>query len=77
MNDKINLMITDMENRIKWEQEAIDNYMAQIKEDIASYDEYRLVTFLPGMINRIEEARNRREKYNEQLKMLQFIQREN
>ncbi|MCD7826373.1 MAG: hypothetical protein LUH14_10500 [Clostridiaceae bacterium] len=77
MNDKLNLMITDMENRIKWEQENIDKYMVQIKEDIDSYDEYRLVTFVPGMIARINEAQNRRAQYSEQLKMLQFLQKEN
>lgn len=77
MEEKLATVIQDMESHIKWEQKFIDKYTEEIRAYTTTCSPEDMATFLPGKIRELEEAINRREKYAEQLNMLQFIQKEN
>lgn len=77
MNQKMQLAIDNIENRIKWEQEYIDRCLATIRERAASASEYEIITFIPAKIEELREATERRKNLAEQLQILNFIQKEN
>lgn len=77
MNKKIEIAITDTENRIQWEQELIDRLTEDIREYTKTCTPENMAMFLPGKIMELDEAINRRKKYTEQLNMLQFVQKDN
>lgn len=76
MKEKLATVIQDMEYHIKWEQEFIDKYAEDIREYTKTCTPENMAMFLPGKIRELEEAISRRQKYVEQLNMLQFIQKE-
>ncbi|MCM1223473.1 MAG: hypothetical protein NC548_54390 [Lachnospiraceae bacterium] len=77
MKEKLTTVIQDMEYHIKREQEPIDRCTEDIREYTKTCTPENMVMFLPGKIRELEEAISRRQKYVEQLNMLQFIQKEN
>lgn len=76
MNKKIELIIKNTEDRIKWEQENIDRYLSEIREQVTSSEAYSIVTFLPGKIEQMKESLEHQKAYKEQLQILKFIQSE-
>ncbi len=77
MKEKLATAIQDMESHIKWEQDFIDKYTEDIRKYTETCTPENMAMFLPGKIRELEEAINRRQKYADQLNMLQFIQKEN
>lgn len=77
MTQKIQFAIDNTKNRIEWEQKTIDKCITSIRERVASATEYDIITFLPGKIDDLKEAMERRKALEEQLHILKFIQKEN
>ena len=77
MEKKLKVTIEDIKNHIKWEQKFIDRFTKDIKEYTKTCTPENMAMFLPSKIRELENSINRREKYTEQLNMLQFIQEKN
>ncbi len=77
MEEKLKSVIKDIESHVEWEQELINKCSVEIKEYAQKYAPENMVVFLPSKIKELEDAINRKEKYIEQLNMLQFIQKNN
>lgn len=75
MEEKIMLAVQDMENRIKWEKEDVAKYEREVREAAASYGTRDLVTFLPAKLAQLKESMDRLASYEEQKRMLEFIQK--
>ncbi len=75
MEEKMTNVIEDTKNHIKWEQQFVDRITEDIKEYTQKSSPEDIAMFLPGKIRELDEAISRRQKYAEQLNMLQFIQK--
>lgn len=73
---KLQMMIESIESKIKWEQKNIDRCMEQVKDCANSGKTYEVVTFLPGYTRELSEAVERQNAYTEQLRMLEFLQKD-
>ena len=80
-------MESKMEARLKVRLDMIDSKIAsctdrlealtkELKEAVAKYDTYQIVTFVPGYVRQIEEYKKELDALEEQRRILAWVARE-
>ena len=76
MIDRTNLRIKMIESRIKSLTERLEAMTRELKEAVAKYDTYSIVTFVPGRISQIEKLDQEIKTLEEEKRMLVWIRGE-
>lgn len=76
MEDRIKEEIRRLENRIEWQMETIDSYVADFKRSVAQHDARHIVTFDKSGIEQIEKQLHQLEILAEQKTMLEYLLKE-
>ena len=75
-NSRLEVAIRNIENEIGWKNQRMEALVREMKESVAKYDTYSIVTFVPGYIRQIEELDREIKSLKEQKRMLLWIAKE-
>lgn len=73
MKAKIEREISKLKMKITIESERLDGMVEELRDSVRKYDAYNIVTFVPGMINGINDYRQQLTILNEQLQLLVWL----
>ncbi len=76
MKEKIRQKMSELEFQVGSEERWLEAQVSELKEKIQKYDANSIGTFVPGMVNAINESRQRLHVLNEQLRMLTHLENE-
>lgn len=76
MKEKIQQKMSGLDYQVASEERFLEAKVAELKENVSKYDAYNIGTFVPGMVNAINESRQRLATLNEQLRMLAWLMKE-
>lgn len=74
--NKLEFAKNSLESKIEDIQKEIEGYEKEIREYASCSSRFDMITFLPSICKRLEEAMNKLSQLNEQKKMLEFISKE-
>lgn len=74
--ERLNFRIKMIESQIKDLTERLEALTRDLKEAVAGYDTYNIVTFVPGYVRQIEELDREIKALKEQKRMLLWIAKE-
>lgn len=73
---RLNFRIEMIESKIEDLTERLEALTRDLKEAVAKYDTYSIVTFVPGYVRQIEELDREIKELEEQKRMLLWIAKE-
>lgn len=73
---RLNFRIEMIESKIEDLTERLEAMTRDLKEAVAKYDTYSIVTFVPGYVRQIEELDREIKELEEQKRMLLWIAKE-
>lgn len=65
--------IKRIERRIEWKQEELDKAVERFRESAATYSDYDIETFIPGLVSEIARLRAAIRELAEQKSMLEYL----
>lgn len=74
--ERLNLRIMMINNELEYKTKRMEAMTMELKESVAKYDTYSIVTFVPGDIRQIEELDKDIKNLKEQKRMLLWIAKE-
>ena len=74
--ERLNFRIQMIENELEYKTKRLEAMTKELKESVAKYDTYYIVTFVPGYIRQIEELDRAIKSLKEQKRMLLWIAKE-
>ena len=74
--ERLNFRIQMIDNELEYKTKRLEAMTKELKESVAKYDTYSIVTFVPGYIRQIEELDQDIKNLKEQKRMLLWIAKE-
>lgn len=74
--EKLEDMLRITKMKIEIEQEKIDRCMKEIKDSAQNDKPYHIAMFMPGYIGELQEAMDKKKKYEEQVDMLEYLKKD-
>lgn len=74
--ERLNFRIQMIDNELEYKTKRLEAMTKELKESVAKYDTYSIVTFVPGYIRQIEELDREIKSLKEQKRMLLWIAKE-
>lgn len=74
--ERLNFRIQMIDNELEYKTKRLEAMTKELKESVAKYDTYSIVTFVPGYIRQIEELDHDIKNLKEQKRMLLWIAKE-
>lgn len=74
--ERLNFRIQMIDNELEYKTKRLEAMTMELKESVAKYDTYSIVTFVPGYIRQIEELDQDIKNLKEQKRMLLWIAKE-
>lgn len=74
--ERLNFRIQMIDNKLEYKTKRLEAITKKLKESVAKYDTYSIVTFVPGYIRQIEELDREIKSLKEQKRMLLWIAKE-
>lgn len=75
-NKKLMNRIAMIESEVQWKTKMLEETTQRMKEAVAQYDTYQIVTFVPGYVSQIDELFKEIRNLEEQKRMLLWIAKE-
>lgn len=72
--DRLQVAIMNVENSIDSKKQQLEAMVREMKEAVAKYDTYQIVTFVPGYTRQIEELYNEIRKLEDQKRVLVWVE---
>lgn len=74
--ERLNFRIQMIDNELEYKTKRLEAMTMELKESVAKYDTYSIVTFVPGYIRQIEELDQDIKNLKDQKRMLLWIAKE-
>ncbi|MBR3972940.1 MAG: hypothetical protein IKJ99_03170 [Oscillospiraceae bacterium] len=74
--ERLNFRIQMIETELEYKNKRLEALTKELKEAVAKYDTYSIVTFVPGYVRQIEELARDIINLQEQKRMLLWIAKE-
>lgn len=74
--ERLNFRIQMIDNELEYKTKRLEDMTEELKESVAKYDTYSIVTFVPGYIRQIEDLDQDIKNLKEQKRMLLWIAKE-